>query len=52
MKDDFEHQLDKNRIEIYEQTKDMKNAEAVKMANDHGKALAATYSPISFDLVG
>ncbi|MCL2866809.1 MAG: hypothetical protein FWF47_03495 [Clostridia bacterium] len=43
MKNDFEHQLDKIRIEIYEQTKDMKNAEAVKIANDYGKALAAKY---------
>ena len=40
---DFENQLDKIRVEIYEQTKDMKNVEAVKAANDHGKALAAKY---------
>ena len=43
MTNDFENQLDKIRVEIYEQAKDMKNAEAVKAANDHGKALAAKY---------
>ena len=40
---DFENQLDKIRVEIHEQTKNMKNAEAVKAANDHGKALAVKY---------
>jgi len=43
MTNDFGHQLDKIRVEIYEQTKDRKNAEAVKAANGHGKTLAAKY---------
>jgi len=43
MTNDFENQLDKIRVDIYEQTKNMMNAEAVKAANDHGKALAAKY---------
>ena len=43
MMNDFENQLDQIRVEIYEQTKDMKNAEVVKAANDLGKALAAKY---------
>ena len=43
MTNDFENQLDKIRVEIHKQTKDMKNAEAVKAANDHSKALAAKY---------
>ena len=43
MMNDFENQLDKIRMEIYEQTKDMHNAESAKAANDLGKALAAKY---------
>ena len=43
MMNNFENQLDKIRVEIYEQTKDMKNAEIVKAANNHGKALASQY---------
>ena len=43
MMNDFENQLDQIRVEIYEQTKELKNAEAVKAANDHGKALGAKY---------
>ena len=37
---DFENLLDQIRVDIYTQTKDMKNAEAAKTANDQGKALA------------
>jgi len=43
MMNDFENQLDKIRVEIYEQTRELKNAEAVKAANEHGKALAVKY---------
>ena len=43
MMDDFENQLDKIRLVIYEQTKDMHNAETVKAVNDYGKVLAAKY---------
>ena len=43
MMNDFENQLDKIRVGLYEQTKDMKNAEIVKVANDHGRALAVKY---------
>jgi len=43
MINDFENQLDKIRVEIYEQTKDMKNAEIVMAANNHGRALAVKY---------
>ena len=43
MMNDFENQLDTIRVEIYEQTKHMSNAEAVKAANDHGRELAAKY---------
>jgi len=43
MANDFENQLDKIRVELYEQTKDMTNADAAKAANDHGQKLAAKY---------
>ena len=44
MMNDFEKQLDIIRVEIYEQTKNMKNAEAAKAANDHGKAYGIPFS--------
>ena len=43
MMNDFENQLDKIRLEIYEQTKGMHNAETAKAANDYGNVLAAKY---------
>jgi hypothetical protein len=43
MMNDFENQLDKIRVDLYEQTKNMDNSEAVKAANDYGNALAAKY---------
>ena len=53
MMNDFENQLDVIRVEMYERTKNMKNVEAVKAANDHGKALAAKYGiKITGDISG
>jgi hypothetical protein len=43
MTNDFENQLDAIRIELYEQTKDMSSAEAVKAINENGKKIAAKY---------
>jgi hypothetical protein len=40
---DFEHELDKIRGELYEQTKHLTNAEAARMTNERGRRLAEQY---------
>ena len=46
MTNNFESQLDAIRIELYEQTKDLSNAEAVKTINVSGEKIADKYGII------
>lgn len=43
MTNDFENQLDRIRVELYERTKTMTNKEAVYTTNENAKKIAAQY---------
>lgn len=43
MKNEFENQLDIIRVELYEKSKGMSNADAVKAANASGRRIAKKY---------
>lgn len=43
MTNDFENQLDKIRVELYERTEAMTNTEAVRVTNENAGKIAAQY---------
>jgi len=43
MIDDFEDQLDKIRVDLFEKTKDMTNSEAVDSINEKARKIASQY---------
>jgi hypothetical protein len=43
MKNDFENQLDKIRVELYERTKTMTNSETVCATNENARKIAESY---------
>lgn len=43
MTNDFENELDKIRIELYEKTKMLRNKDAVATINDSGRIIAENY---------
>ena len=43
MTDDFETQLDQIRVELYEQTKNMSNMDAIRVINENARKIAKQY---------
>jgi hypothetical protein len=41
--DNFENQLDKIRIQIFEETKNMENSEMTHMINEHARQIAKEF---------
>lgn len=43
MTNEFENQLDRIRVDLYEQTKNMTNSEVVRVTNENAKKIAEQY---------
>ena len=43
MTNDFENQLDRIRVDLHEQTKDMTNSKAVRVTNENARKIAGQF---------